>query len=291
MKLNPHLLKEVKQSRLFFFLSIGLGLIAGICSIFQARGISHLIDQVFLQSKDLDDVSGIVLSIIFLILLRVGFAWSGDLCSSAGARRIKQNLRHRLYSHIVNMGPAYLRSEAGEPDVRTGELINVATEGIDALDVYYSQYLPQIALGALIPLSILFFVFPADFLSGMILLVTAPLLPIFMYLIGSASETLTRKQWQGLSRMSAYFLDVLQGLATLKSLGRSRDQVDVIKKVSEQYRQTTMGVLRVTFLSAPVLQLIATLSTAVVAVEIGIRLLYGRGGFGQAFFFFFIFPR
>jgi ATP-binding cassette subfamily C protein CydD len=111
-----------------------------------------------------------------------------------------------------------------------------------------------------------------------------------MYLIGSAAETLTRKQWQGLSRMSAYFLDVLQGLTTLKSLGRSRDQVEVIKKVSEDYRHSTMGVLKVTFLSALVLELIATLSTAVVAVEIGLRLLYGKMAFEQAFFVLLLTP-
>ena len=231
-----------------------------------------------------------MVTIFFIMLLRAGIAWCGDLSSSAAARRIKQALRQRLHLHLINLGPAYLRGETGEADVRSGELVNVSTEGIDALEVFYSQYLPQIALAALIPLSILVFVFPVDFLSGMILLVTAPLLPIFMYLIGSASETLTRKQWQGLSRMSAYFLDVLQGLATLKSLGRSRDQVDVIKKVSEQYRQTTMGVLKVTFLSALVLELIATLSTAVVAVEVGIRLLYGKMAFEQAFFILILAP-
>jgi len=263
---------------------------AGICAIFQSLGLSHLIGQVFLQGKDLGEVSRILIIIIILILLRAGFSWSGDLCSGAGARRIKQNLRHRLYTHITSMGPAYLRSEAGESDVRTGELVNVATEGIDALDIFYSQYLPQIALAALIPICVLLFVFPTDFISGMVLLLTAPLLPIFMYLIGSASETLTRNQWQGLSRMSAYFLDVLQGLVTLKSLGRSKDQLAIIKRVSEQYRQTTMGVLKITFLSALSLELLATLSTAVIAVEIGIRLLYGKIAFEQAFFVLLLAP-
>src|SRR4030042_841196 len=290
MKLNPRLLKEAKKSQIVFLLSICLGLIAGILSIFQARGISRLIGQVFLQGKDLEEVSSILITVFIVVILRAGFTWSGDLCSSAGARRIKQDLRQRLYTHITDIGPAYLRSEAGESEVRTGELINVATEGVDALDVYYSQYLPQIALAALCPRCILVFVFPSDFLSGMILLVTAPLLPIFMYLIGGTAETLTRKQWQGLSRMSAYFLDVLQGLTTLKSLGRSKDQVEVIKKVSEQYRQSTMGVLKITFLSALVLELIATLSTAVVAIEIGIRLLYGKMAFEQAFFVLLLAP-
>ncbi len=212
------------------------------------------------------------------------------MSANAAARQIKQDLRKRLFTHILDLGPAYLRNERGETGAQTGELVNLATEGVDALEVYFSQYLPQVALAALIPLSILVFVFPSDSLSGIVLLVTAPLLPLFMYLIGSAAEALTRKQWQGLSRMSAYFLDVLQGLTTLKSLGRSRDQIDVIKKVSEHYRQSTMSVLKVTFLSALVLELIATLSTAVVAVEIGIRLLYGRMAFEQAFFILLLAP-
>ncbi len=290
MKLNPRLLKEIRQSRFFFLISISLGMLVGVCIILQARGISNLINQVFLRGKVLEDVSGILISVTIILFLRAVFIWTADLCSSAAARRIKQDLRHRLFKHIIDLGPAYLRSEAGETEVRTGELVNVATEGVDALDVYYSQYLPQIALAVLIPSCILFFVFRADFLSGMILLLTAPLLPIFMYLISSVAETLTRKQWLGLSRMSAYFLDVLQGLTTLKSFGRSKDQVAVIKKVSDQYRQSTMEVLKVTFLSALVLELIATLSTAVVAVEVGIRLLYGKMAFEQAFFILLLAP-
>ena len=169
-------------------------------------------------------------------------------------------------------------------------MVNLTTEGIDALEIYFSQYLPQVALAVLIPFTVLIFIFPVDALSGIILLITAPLLPVFLYLIGSAAEVLTRKQWLGLSRMSAYFLDVLQGLTTLKALGRSKDQVEMIKKVSEQYRQTTMGVLKVTFLSALVLELVGTLGTAIVAVEIGIRLLYGKLAFEQAFFILLLAP-
>jgi len=200
-----------------------------------------LIDQVFLLGKNLNDVTRILITIVILILLRVGFAWSADLCSGEAALRIKQNIRHRLYSHITRLGPAYLRNEAGESDVRTGELVNVTSEGIDALEVYFSQYLPQIAFVVLIPTLILFFVFPSDFLSGMVMLFTAPLIPIFMVMIGYTAEIATRKQWQGLSRMSAYFLDVLQGLVTLKSLGRSRDQVAVIKKLANSIDNPRWG--------------------------------------------------
>jgi len=163
-------------------------------------------------------------------------------------------------------------------------LINTAVEGVEALDAYFRQYLPQLALAALVPLTILAFVFPLDFLSGLVLLLTAPLIPIFMILIGNLADALTRRQWTSLSRMSAHFLDVLQGLTTLKLLGRSRDQIQTIARISDHFRQTTLSVLRVAFLSALVLEMVATISTAVVAVEIGLRLLYGRLPFEEAFF-------
>jgi ATP-binding cassette subfamily C protein CydCD len=137
---------------------------------------------------------------------------------------------------------------------------------------------------------VLAFVFPVDWLSGLVLLLTAPLIPLFMLLIGNVAQALTRRQWTALSRMNAYFLDVIQGLTTLKILGRSRDQVGVIAQVNDRFRQTTMGVLRVTFLSALVLELVSTLSTAVVAVEVGLRLLYGRLPYEQALFILILAP-
>ena len=290
MSLFSRLLKEDRQSWIVLVISISLGLMAGIFGILQAHEISRLIAKVFLHGAAFSSVNMILLMILAIIVLRASFVWGGELLAGKGARRIKQALRTRLFSHIINLGPAYLRSDTEETKTQTGELVNLATEGIDALEVYFSQYLPQIALAFLVPLAVLFFVFPTDLLTGLVMLVTAPLLPLFMYLIGKAAEALTRKQWRGLSRMSAYFLDVLQGLTTLKSLGRSREQVTQVEKVSEQYRQLTMNVLKVTFLSAMVLELIATLSTAVVAVEIGLRLLYGKIAFEQAFFVLLLAP-
>jgi ATP-binding cassette subfamily C protein CydCD len=169
-------------------------------------------------------------------------------------------------------------------------LVNVVNEGVETLDAYFSQYLPQLALAVLVPLTILAVILPVDTLSGLVLLFTAPLIPLFMVLIGDLANTLTRRQWSTLSRMSAHFLDVLQGLTTLKIFGRSRAQIRVIAQIGERYRSTTMDVLRVTFLSALVLEWVATLSTAVVAVEIGLRLLYGRLTFEHAFFVLLLTP-
>jgi ATP-binding cassette subfamily C protein CydD len=124
----------------------------------------------------------------------------------------------------------------------------------------------------------------------LVLLLTAPLIPIFMVLIGNAADALTRRQWTSLSRMSAHFLDVLQGLATLRLFGRSREQLRTIAAISDQFRQATMGVLRVAFLSALVLEMVSTISTAVVAVQIGLRLLYGHLSFDQGFFVLLLAP-
>ncbi|PKN88714.1 MAG: thiol reductant ABC exporter subunit CydD, partial [Chloroflexi bacterium HGW-Chloroflexi-7] len=163
-------------------------------------------------------------------------------------------------------------------------------QGLDALDAYFSQYLPQILLSALLPVTILLVVFPMDLLTGIVFVITAPLIPLFMILIGKLSQNHTQRQWIGLSRLGAYFLDTLQGLSTLMQLGQSKARGDRIRQVSERYREVTMNVFKITFLSAFVLEMIATISTALVAVEIGLRLLYGNMEFQQAFFILLIAP-
>ena len=213
---------------------------------------------------------------------------AGEYSAFQAALRIKQILRGELFKHLLEIGPAVL-VDAEDEDGRTGELVNTAMQS-EALEAYYSQYLPQLALAALIPLSILVFLTPLDPLTAIILLLTAPLLPLFMFLIGNAAQTQTRSQWLGLSRMSAYFLDVFQGLTTLKLLGRSREQATTIDQVPRKPSSGSIRVLRVTFLSALALEMIATLSTAVVAVEIGLRLLNGRLVFEQAFFILLLTP-
>ncbi len=145
-------------------------------------------------------------------------------------------------------------------------------------------------IAALVPLSILLFVFPRDLLSGLLLLLTAPLIPIFMVLIGKTAEKLTRRQWETLGQLSAHFLDSLQGLTTLKEFGRSRERIQSISEAGNRYRDRTLSVLRITFLSALVLELVSSLSTALVAVEVGLRLLYGQLVFQQAFFLLLLAP-
>jgi ATP-binding cassette subfamily C protein CydCD len=229
-----------------------------------------------------------VMRLLQLILIAIGgravLAWLNEISANAVAVKIKTDLRNRLYEHILKLGPAYTHGQ------RTGELTAAAVEGIEALDAYFSQYLPQLVITALVPLSILFFIFPIDPLSGLILLITAPLIPFFMIMIGKGAEVVTNRQYETLRLLSAHFLDSLQGLTTLKLFGQSKAQTRTIEQVSEKFRDTTMSVLRITFLSALALELLATLSMAVIAVEVGFRLLYGKMEFLPALFLLVLAP-
>jgi ATP-binding cassette subfamily C protein CydD len=278
MKIDPRLLKEAAAVRLALALTVILGTLGGVAIVLQAWLLSRTIARVFIGRQSLAEVQPWLLIFLALACLRAVLTWSGELAAHRVADRVKADLRQRLAAHLLALGPAYVQGE------RSGELATTLVEGVEALDAYFRQYLPQLALAALVPLVVLLFVFPLDWVSGLVLLLTAPLIPIFMVLIGSAAEALTRRQWTALGRMSAHFLDILQGLATLKALGRSRAQLRSIAAVSERYRRTTMGVLRVTFLSALVLEMVATLGTAVIAVQVGLRLLYGGIAFEQALF-------
>ncbi len=278
MKLDRRLLAATRLARWFLALTIGLGGLSGLAIILQARTLSAILDRAFLKGATLDDVSSLLWLLFGVIGARALLAWAAEVSAMQVAVRVKTELRQRVFEKLMALGPSYLHGE------RTGELTTTAVEGIEALEAYFSQYLPQVVLAALIPLLVLGAVFPIDLLSGCVLLITAPLIPFFMILIGKAAEALTRKQYAALSVLGAHFLDVLQGLTTLKIFGRSRAQIETIARVSEQFRSATLSVLRVAFLSAFALELIATLSMAIIAVEIGLRLLSGGLQFEQAIF-------
>ncbi|HMB23590.1 MAG TPA: thiol reductant ABC exporter subunit CydD, partial [Anaerolineales bacterium] len=282
--MHRRLLSLTRDTRSALLLTILSGFLAGLLTISQAYLLSSTVNGVFLEGQTLAEVAGWLRLILVIIAGRAFLTWVNEVSANAVAVRIKSDLRERLFQHILNLGPAYTRGQ------RTGDLTTAAIEGIEALDAYFSQYLPQLVITALVPISILLVVFPLDLLSGVVMLVTAPLIPFFMIMIGKGAEIVTKRQYQTLARLSAHFLDSLQGLTTLKLFGQSRAHARNIAKVSDQFRDTTLSVLRITFLSALALELLATLSTAVIAVEIGFRLLYARMEFHEAFFILILAP-
>ncbi|NOT03355.1 MAG: thiol reductant ABC exporter subunit CydD [Anaerolineales bacterium] len=282
--MHRRLLQLTRDTRSALTLTILSGFLAGLLTIWQAWLLSSSINNVFLEGQTLAQVTVLLRLILVAIGGRAFLSWLTEIAANAVAVRIKTDLRNRLFAHILNLGPAYSRGQ------RTGELTAAAVEGIEALDAYFSQYLPQLVITALVPLSILVFVFPIDLLSGIVFLITAPLIPFFMIMIGKGAEIVTKRQYETLRLLSAHFLDSLQGLTTLKLFGQSKAQTQTIAQVSDKFRDTTLGVLRVTFLSALALELLATLSTAVIAVEIGFRLLYDKMEFQPALFLLVLAP-
>jgi ATP-binding cassette, subfamily C, bacterial CydD len=246
--------------------------------------LSRAIDRAFLQEFGRADLRTIFLGLLIVIGLRAVTQAGIQIAAAEIAVRIKADLRRRLIAHLLRLGPSFTQRE------RSGELTLTATDGLDALDGYFRDYIPALFTALLIPLTILAVVLPLDWLTFAVLLVTAPLIPIFMILIGMAAGALAKSRYGQLGQMSAHFLDVMQGLTTLKLFNRSKAQIDIIAQISDRYRQSTLAVLRVAFLSAFALELLATISVAIVAVEIGLRLLYGWLPFEQALFLLVIAP-
>lgn len=284
MKTYKKLFGEAAKVRHALYWTVGLRLFSGVILVLQAYVLSMVIADVFIGGETLSSVQGLVFIFVGLVTLRAILTGISEMTAYQLAGTIKHDLRQRFFGHLSALGPAYIRGE------RSGELVSTATEGIEALDAYFRKYLPQISLSAFIPLAILIFVFPVDILSALIFLLTAPFILFLMMLIGRWADQRAKEQFKSLSYMSAHFLDVLQGLTTLKIFGRSTDQREKISDVSDKFRQTTLSVVSIAFLSALFLEMLSTISIAIVAVEIGLRLLHGNMIFQEALFVLIIAP-
>lgn len=282
--IDKRLAREMKQHRRLLYLLIGLSLGGGLLAILQACYLTNVINGVFLTGLGLTGIMRWMMILLVLILARALIVWLLEVSGHCLAARIKKELRSRLLEKIFSMGPVSGGTE------ETGELVALLSQGIEELEAYFSRYLPQLCIAALIPLFILAVIAVRDQITAGILLVTAPLIPVFMVLIGKRAQQKAAEQWGLLSRMSAHLLDVLEGLTTLKTFGRSKEQVMVVGRMSREFGEITLGVLRIAFLSALVLELVATISTALVAVGIGLRLLYAQIQFEEALFVLLLTP-
>ncbi len=277
MSINKRLLQYVKTMYLYIAVVGILGLLMALCIVTQASFIASIVNNVFLLKQSLSQLQTALLILLGILILRALLIFASDTMTNVVSCIVKSDLRNRLFVHLFKLGPLYTKGE------RSGEIVNTTADGVEALDAYFIQFFPQVASTLIIPTVVLIAVFRLDLISGIVLLVTWPILPLFMALIGMQANEMTKKRWQVLSLLSAHFLDVLQGLTTLKLFGRTALQEETIRRVSERYGDVTMKVLRVAFLSSFVMEMGATLSTGVVAVEIGLRLLYGGIPFEPAF--------
>lgn len=272
------------DARRDLMLAYGFSGLSGLLVIAQAALAAGLMDLVLFRKQPLGGAGAQVAGLVAVVLAR---ALAGVLAERSGfsaAAAVMRALRAALLDHIERLGPVGL---AGQ---KTGELVAAISSGVRAVEPYYTRYLPASVMAVLLPLAILAVVFPLDWVSGLIFLFTAPLIPFFMILIGKGAEALNQRQWRRLARMSGHLLDAVQGLATLKAFGAAQRMTARVADVAEAYRRDTMAVLRVAFLSALVLEFFATVSIAMAAIFIGFRLLWGGMDFFDGLFILLLAP-
>ncbi|MCM2412888.1 thiol reductant ABC exporter subunit CydD [Streptomyces sp. RKAG290] len=268
--IDPRLLRHARATRLFLVAVVALGLAGAALVIAQAMLVAEVVVGGF---EDGLTGSGLCTPLLLLAAVALGRAlvsWLTELAAYRAGAAVKSELRGRLLDRAAALGPEWLSGQ------RTGSLVALATRGIDALDDYFSRYLPQLGLAVVVPVAVLARVVTEDWISAAIIVVTLPLIPLFMILIGWATQSRMDRQWRLLSRLSGHFLDVVAGLPTLKVFGRAKAQAESIRSITSQYRLATLRTLRIAFLSSFALELLATLSVALVAVTIGMRLVHGE---------------
>ena len=267
--IDPRLLRYARATRLFLAAVVALGAVGAGLLVAQAMLIAEVVVGAFQHGTT---AAGLRTPLLLLVAVACGRAlvgWLTELAAHRASAAVKSELRGRLLGRATALGPGWLSGQ------RTGSLVALATRGVDALDDYFSRYLPQLGLAVVVPVAVLARIVSEDWVSAAIIVGTLPLIPIFMMLIGWATQSRMDRQWRLLSRLSGHFLDVVAGLPTLKVFGRAKAQAESIKRITGEYRRATMRTLRIAFLSSFALELLATLSVALVAVTIGMRLVHG----------------
>jgi ATP-binding cassette subfamily C protein CydCD len=271
------LFAQIEGTRKLFALSLVFSVAGSILLLFEAMAIAKISSKVFIEGLPFATLLPLFVFLLSVIAIRAFTQSVSESTSTKMALHIKSTLRSRLLHKLVELGPHYAKGE------RSGELLGTVYDGVEQLETYLARYLPQVALSMLIPVTVFCVVVQLDWISALILAVTLPLLVLFMILVGMKAKARAKQQFKTLGRLASHFLDVIRGLPTLKLFNRSIAQIEIIGRISEDYRKTTMSTLRLAFLSAFVMELFATLSTAIVAVFLGLRLIAGEIGFEHAF--------
>ncbi|MBA2945429.1 thiol reductant ABC exporter subunit CydD [Streptomyces himalayensis] len=268
--IDPRLLRYARATRLFLVAVVLLGVIGAGLVVAQAMLIAEVVVGAFQQGLGAADLRMPLLLLAAVAVGRGIVGWLTELAAHRASAAVKSELRGRLLERAGELGPGWLSGQ------RTGSLVALATRGVDALDDYFSRYLPQLGLAVVVPTAVLARIVTEDWVSAAIIVGTLPLIPVFMVLIGWATQSHMDRQWRLLSRLSGHFLDVVAGLPTLKVFGRAKAQAESIRRITDEYRRATMRTLRIAFLSSFALELLATISVALVAVTIGMRLVHGE---------------
>jgi ATP-binding cassette subfamily C protein CydD len=269
--LDQRLVRRAAPVRHLLVLDAILGVASAALVLVQAVLIARIVAQAF-SGAGLGDVA------FDLVLLALAFAgrgvltWGFEVAGRRAASTVLSELRLELVERRLRSQPLALDGS------QAGEIAATAVQGVEGLEAYFARYLPQVVLAIVVPVAVLGLAIAIDPISAVLMLITLPLVPVFMWLIGRYTEERTRERWLALRLLSTHFLDVVRGLPTLRAFNRGRQQAAVLDRIGERYRHTTIGTLRVAFLSGAVLELAATLGVALVAVTAGVRLVDGNLG-------------
>ncbi|CAL9486043.1 Vitamin B12 import ATP-binding protein BtuD [Streptomyces sp. enrichment culture] len=268
--IDPRLLRYARATRGFLAAVVALGAVGAGLVVVQAMLIAEIVVGSFQDGRSVGELRTPLLLLVAVAAGRGLVGWLTELAAHRASAAVKSELRGRLLDRATALGPGWLDGQ------RTGSLVTLATRGVDALDGYFSRYLPQLGLAVVVPVAVLARIGTEEWVSAAIIVGTLPLIPVFMVLIGWATQNRMDRQWLLLSRLSGHFLDVVAGLPTLKVFGRAKAQAESIRTITAEYRRATMRTLRIAFISSFALELLATLSVALVAVTIGMRLVHGE---------------
>lgn len=269
MSTERRLINEERPAKVLLALATSAGSLAAGAYILLAYILSDVVNRIFLEKQTLGAVIPALTSMLLLLLIRGSAIWGREILTQRAATILKSSLRGQLSNQLFLLGPLYTRAE------RSGELVNTLVEGVESLDHFITQYLPAKALAVIVPALVFLVVLILDPWTTIIFLVAAPMMFLILALIGGRAKAITERRFLEMSWMSAFFLDILQGLPTLKLFGRDREQAQNIKKISDDYGNTTMEVLRTAFQSSLVMEWAATAATAMVALEVSLRLMNG----------------
>ncbi len=256
-----------KAARLPLMLAGAAPLVSGALLVVQAWLLASVLDAAIVRDVPRQDLLSDILAIAGLMLLRACITWAGERAGADAAERIKRHVRHSLFNRLVRKGPYWSRGQA------SGELASAVVDQVEALDGFFAKYLPAMAAAAMLPVAFSVVLLPMDVIAGLVLLITAPLIPLFMALVGWGAQGASRRHLRAFARLSGFFADRLRGLSTLKLHGRAEAEAASVVAASDALRQRTMSVLRIAFLSSAVLEFFAALGVAGVAVYIGLTYL------------------
>ena len=269
--LDKRLVRRARPVRRLLVLDTAVGVASAALVLLQAILIGRIVAQAF-AGASLAEVSSDLALLALTFCGRSLTAWVFQVAGRRAASTVLSELRLAVVERRLRDEPLAL-DRAG-----AGEIAATAVQGAEGLEAYFARYLPQVVLALVVPLAVLALAAVIDPLSAGLMLLTLPLVPVFMWLVGRYTEERTRERWLSLRLLSNHFLDVVRGLPTLRAFNRARHQASVLASVGEHYRRTTIGTLRVGFLSGSVLELAATLGVALVAVTVGVRLVDGGLG-------------